>query len=87
MISHRRLKVYFTLEGGVLVKAINRPKAWPSFKSKVVDIRGLLMNFLRWQVVFEPHTAISGVRLIAESALADRRFQSYVAIGYPSWCP
>ncbi|KAF3571325.1 hypothetical protein F2Q69_00063305 [Brassica cretica] len=39
------------------------------------------------EVVFEPHTANSGVRLIAESALADRRFQSYVAIGYPSWCP
>ncbi|KAF3499534.1 hypothetical protein F2Q69_00041874 [Brassica cretica] len=27
-----------------------------------------------------------GVRIIAESALAVSRFQSYVAIGYPSWC-
>ncbi|KAH0858270.1 hypothetical protein HID58_086531 [Brassica napus] len=27
-----------------------------------------------------------GVRLIAESALAVSTFQSYVAIGYPSWC-
>ena len=62
------------------------PKAWPSFKSKTVVIKGLLTNFLEWKVVFESQAADRGVRLIAESALAVSRFQSYVAIGYPSWC-
>lgn len=86
MMTHRHLRIYFSFEGGCLVKAINRPKAWPSFKSKVAVLRGLLTNFLEWEVVFESQAADRGVRLIAESALAVCRFQSYVAIGYPSWC-
>lgn len=48
MISHQRSRVYFSFEGGVLVKEINRPKAWPSFKSKTVVIKGLRTNFLDW---------------------------------------
>ncbi|KAH0856141.1 hypothetical protein HID58_084402 [Brassica napus] len=40
-----------------------------------------------YDLAFSKNHQELGVRLIAESALADRRFQSYVAIGYPSWCP
>lgn len=45
MVSHRCLKVHFAFEESVLVSAINRPKAWPSFKIKVKEIRSILGNF------------------------------------------
>ncbi|KAG2292242.1 hypothetical protein Bca52824_038911 [Brassica carinata] len=73
MASHRCLKVHFSFERPELVNAINRPKAWPSFKSKVTQIRAILDNFL------------VSARLIAKSAHKDRWFQSYVAQGYPYW--
>ncbi|XP_013601606.1 PREDICTED: uncharacterized protein LOC106309079 [Brassica oleracea var. oleracea] len=49
MASHRCLKVHFSFERPELVNAINRPKAWPSFKSKVTQIRAILENFLVWK--------------------------------------
>lgn len=42
MISLRCQRVYFAIEGGMLVNAINRLKAWPSFKNKVSELRHLL---------------------------------------------
>lgn len=51
MISHKCRRVYFALEGGVLVQAINSPKAWPSFKYKVCELRRLLGELLDWRVM------------------------------------
>lgn len=85
LVSHRCLKVHFSFEGSALVNAINRPKAWPSFKFKVTEIRYILGNFLEWKVFFESFAANRGARLIAQSAVKDRWFQSYVALGHPRW--
>lgn len=87
MLAHKCLKVHFVLEGRMLVNAINRPKAWPSFKFKVVEIRRLLRDFLRWKVAWVPADANRRARLIANSATRDVWFQSYVARGLPSWLP
>lgn len=38
MMSHKCQRVYFALEGGMLVNAIDRPKAWPSFKYKINEL-------------------------------------------------
>ncbi|KAF3593078.1 hypothetical protein DY000_02026910 [Brassica cretica] len=63
----------------MLVNAIIRPREWPSFKFKVMEIRLLLRNFLAWRVLCESFEANRGARLIATSAVQDFRFQSYVA--------
>lgn len=86
MISHRCSSVYFSFEGGCFVKAINRPKAWPSFKLKVVQIRSILENFLQWKLEVTSFDGNRGARVIARSALSEARFQSYVAWSHPRWC-
>ena len=85
MISHRIFKVHFAFEGSVLVNAINRPKAWPSFNFKVKEIMMLLENFLDWKVMFELPAANRGAQLIAQNVVNQNRFQSYVALGQPRW--
>ncbi|KAF3540312.1 hypothetical protein F2Q69_00020951 [Brassica cretica] len=86
MKNHRYLKVHFAFEGRMLVNALIRPREWPSFKFKVMEIRLLLRNFLAWRVLCESFEANRGARLIATSAVQDFRFQSYVATGAPRWC-
>lgn len=86
MGTHHFPKVYFAFEGRMLVNALINPKAWPSFKFKVMELRLLLRDFLEWHVMVEPFESNRGARLIATSAVLDRRFQSYVARGPPSWC-
>ncbi|KAG2327641.1 hypothetical protein Bca52824_010369 [Brassica carinata] len=85
MISHKCLRVYFSLEWRMLVNAINRPKAWPSFKFKVAETRYLLGELLEWRVVFENSESNREARLIANSVITGARFQSYVARGSSRW--
>lgn len=82
-MSHGCFKVHFASKGRVLVNAINRPKAWSSFKFKVNEIRRLLGNFLDWHFYCETLEANRGARLIAQSAVTRDQFQSYVACGQP----
>lgn len=84
--THRFLKVHFAFEERMFVDAINRPPAWFSFKLKVQEFRKVLRNFLECKVMVEPYDTNRGARLIAFSAVMDRRFQSYVARGQSSWC-
>ena len=86
MVSHRCLRVHFSFEGGCFVNTINRPKVWSSFRSKVVEIRYILRNFLLWRVETESFDANRGTRTIAISVLKDVWFQSYIAKGFPRWC-
>ena len=85
MISLRCQRVYFAIEGGMLVNAINRLKAWPSFKNKVSELRHLLGELQEWSVMKEIGEVNRDVRLIASSVVNGDRFQSYVARGNPSW--
>ena len=85
MISLRCQRVYFAIEGGMMVNAINRPKAWPSFKNKVSELRHLLGELLEWSVMKEIGDMNRDARLIASSVVNGDKFQFYVARGYPSW--
>ncbi|WZZ74137.1 hypothetical protein YC2023_085507 [Brassica napus] len=85
MMSHGCFKVHFAFEGRVLVNAINRPKAWPSFRFKVNEIIRLLGNFLDWHFYCETLEANREARLIAQTAVTRDRFQSYVVCGQPRW--
>ncbi|KAG2246310.1 hypothetical protein Bca52824_085938 [Brassica carinata] len=85
MVSLRCQRDYFAIEGGMLVSAINIPKAWPSFKNKVSELRHLLGELLEWSVMKEIGDVNRDTHLIANSVVNGDRFQSYVARGYPSW--
>lgn len=85
MLSHKCQRVYFAIEGRMLVNAIDRQKAWPSFKYKVLEIRRLLGELLEWRVMVELGDVNRDARFIASSIVTEDRFQSYVARGYPRW--
>lgn len=85
MLSFKCPKVYFALEGGMLVNAIDRPAAWPSFKYKVQELRCLLGNLMEWKLVVEVGAVNRDARLIATSVLTGNRFHSYVVRGYSRW--
>lgn len=85
MISHKCGRVYFYSEGSMLINAINRPRAWPSFTYKVLELRRLLGTLLEWRVMSEGSFANRGARLIANSVVCEDRFQSYVTRGAPRW--
>ncbi|KAG7547654.1 Ribonuclease H domain [Arabidopsis suecica] len=85
MCSHRINKVFFALEDVVLLGAVLRPKAWPSFRFQ----RELILDTLRLipirRLVLESASANRGTSLIAKSVTTDGRVHSYVASGFPSW--
>ncbi|KAG7589319.1 Reverse transcriptase domain [Arabidopsis suecica] len=85
MRSHKLNKVVFAVEDGVLVGAVNRPKAWPSFRFHSLEVLSVLKLLCDWRVVYELGTANRGASLIARSVTEDCRLHSYVARGFPFW--
>ncbi|KAG7595232.1 hypothetical protein ISN45_Aa01g039400 [Arabidopsis thaliana x Arabidopsis arenosa] len=85
MHSHKLNRVIFATEGGDLVSAFHRPKAWPSFSFQVSEIRNFLEKILESRLVEEKASANRGASLIALSIVREERLQSYVAVGHPHW--
>ncbi|CAL9245136.1 unnamed protein product, partial [Arabidopsis halleri] len=69
----------------VLVKAINRPRAWPSFRYQSMEAGHVLSSFKCWKLLLENSSSNRGAFMIAKSVTDDCRLQSYVAVGSPSW--
>lgn len=85
MNSHKISKVIFASEALELVKAINRPQAWPSFQFYISEINNGLIGINDWKIQSEKRSSNTGAFLIAQSVIQDKRFQSYVAQGFPFW--
>lgn len=85
MKSHRLEKIIFSFQDRSLVEAVNRPRAWPSFKAQYVVLKLSLRYFLDWKVELEVAAANRGANLIARSVTEDSRCQSYVASGPSDW--
>lgn len=85
MADHKMNKVIFALNAANLVKAMNRPIAWPSFSYQVSELSVFLRRIQEWKVVVEIPSINRGVTLIAQSVTRDNRIQSYVALGHPRW--
>lgn len=85
MLSHGFKQVLFSLEDAVVVGALNRPRAWPSFRLQSSDLWHVLASFRFWKVELESHCANRGAFLIARSVIKDLSLQSYVAAGPPFW--
>lgn len=85
MVSHRLNRVIFAIDDDVIVGAVSRPKAWPSFKGMSAVILFELRKIERWSFLKEVKFRNRGAFLIAQSVTRDLRLQSYVAAGYPFW--
>ncbi|KAG7590171.1 hypothetical protein ISN44_As07g023610 [Arabidopsis suecica] len=85
MKSHRVDKIIFSFQDKTLVDAVNRPRAWPSFKAQSMALIMSLRYFVEWKVEVEVAAANRGANLIAQSVTEDSRCQSYVASGPPTW--
>lgn len=85
MVSHKLCKVVFAFEDSVLVGAVNRPKAWPSFRFHSMEVLSVLKLVSDWSLVSEKSSANRGAALIAKSVTVDCRLRSYVATGFPFW--
>lgn len=68
-----------------VIDAIKAPQQWPKFRSLLEEIGRLKEGFSA--VIFEGEktTANAIARDLAKSVLRDGRFQSYLALGGPSW--
>ncbi|KAL0673922.1 hypothetical protein Bca4012_001903 [Brassica carinata] len=69
----------------MIVGAVTRPKAWPSFKAMRADILFGLRKIEWWRIFKEVKSRNRGAFLIAQSVTRDQRLQSYVAADYPFW--
>ncbi|KAG7557990.1 Reverse transcriptase zinc-binding domain [Arabidopsis suecica] len=85
MRSHRVEKVIFGLQDEVLVKAINRPAAWPSYRYMSMEVSLALNGVNRWKFFLENSVSNRGAFMIAKSVTNDGRLQSYVAASHPIW--
>ena len=78
-------KIVFVGESKELVGAVIRPPAWPSFKWLSKAIMSSLQYIPEWKLERVDWKLIWGAYCIAQSVLVWDLFQSYVAIGFPSW--
>nr|VDD40921.1 unnamed protein product [Brassica oleracea] len=85
MVSHRLNRVIFAVDDDMIVGAVTRPKAWPSFKAMRADILFGLRKIEWWRFSKEMNSGNRSAFLIAQSVTRDLRLQSYVAAGYPFW--
>ena len=85
MNSHKLQKVCFELEDYELVGSVNKPKAWPAFWAYGEKLRDALNKVKDWKVSSVKIVANKAAFMIARSVTKERRYQSYVAQGSPSW--
>lgn len=85
VISHRLHNIIFEIEADELVGAINRPKAWPAFRADGLEMREVLSKIGEWEVCAVNREVNRAAFMIARSVTKEKRLQSYVAQGSPSW--
>lgn len=85
MRSHGINRVIFGIQDQVLVDAVSKPKAWPSYRYQSSEAIHALVSLKEWKMFLENGGSNRGATLIAQSVTNDLRLQSYVAAGYPSW--
>lgn len=79
MKSLKVSKLIFSSEDNDLLRAVNRPPAWPSFKFQSISILAWLEDISDWKISFERKACNKGVSLIALSVIKEDRLQSYIA--------
>lgn len=85
MHHHKLTRVIFFTKATDLIKAINRPKAWPSFQYHFSECLFGLRKIPFWLVEKEKSQTNRGSTLIAQSVTSEVRLQSYVARSFPFW--
>lgn len=85
MVSHRLDNIIVAGEDAVLLKVIERPRAWPSYTSEYHSLRTLLSRFSGWKSKVETRSSNRCAFLMAKSVLQLQWGQSYVARGDHGW--
>ena len=85
MVAYKLDNVIIAGEDTVLMKVIERPKAWASFTSIYQKMKNFLCKFRCWKSKVELRSSNRCAFFIADSATTDRLYQSYVARGAPLW--
>lgn len=85
MVSHRIQRVTLEIEADDLVGSINKPKAWPAFRADGLELRNILNKLVDGRVVAVRREENRAAFMIARSVTKEKRIQSYVAQGSPSW--
>lgn len=75
----------FASDDYVLIGAVIRPPAWPSFRFHSDRIMSSLSLIPFWRVVLEHSSTNRGAYLIARSITREDRRQLYVAAGFHFW--
>ena len=68
-----------------IIKALDKPKEWPSIVSHIFPLLSLADGMDEWFILFEPNGCNKGAYEIAKSVTFDIRVNSYVAQSYPRW--
>lgn len=68
-----------------MIAALKAPLQWPKFRGLLDQVRELTMAFESLAFEGEKISANGISQDIAKSVLRDGRFQSYLALGGPSW--
>ncbi|KAF3500329.1 hypothetical protein F2Q69_00042656 [Brassica cretica] len=68
-----------------IISAITKPSAWPSLKFYSSNLLAWLHDIVDWKAQFHSYHDIIGAKLIAKSVIKENLFQSYIAVGFPSW--
>lgn len=85
MSSHRLHQVVLETEATDLVGAVMRPKAWPAFRYQGIELRKALKRINGWSLNGVSDRLNKCAGKVAFSVTKEKRYQSYVAQGAPSW--
>lgn len=77
--------IIFASDDHDIISAITKPSAWPSLKFYSSKLLAWLHDIFDWTAQFHSYQNIIGDKLIARSVIKEDLFQSYIAVGFPSW--
>ncbi|KAL1204810.1 hypothetical protein V5N11_017417 [Cardamine amara subsp. amara] len=78
-------KVIIEVSSDDAVKAVNYPHKWPIYRNILDVIHKSLKNLTDWQIQSVSWESNQCAGKITQSVTDDRRYQSYIARGGPSW--
>ncbi|XP_010472251.1 PREDICTED: uncharacterized protein LOC104751896 [Camelina sativa] len=78
-------RVIIAIDSAQVVEAITNPHNWPRFGLLLQEIQQLIEGFESWDCETVGRSANQAAVAIAKSVTRENRFQSYLALGGPSW--
>lgn len=68
-----------------LVGVVLKPKAWPSYRYQVSELKKALGKINEWSLKGVSARTNRNAEMVAKSVTVEMKYQSYVASGGPFW--